>query len=318
LQEKGYGEDEVDLRVVDLAKGENFASSFLRLNPKATVPTLVVPLQKTLSQDVESRYKALTETRAVVDFLDRSRSVLSRTHTTSSAPAPALAAATISLSETSTKIIDIVHSEDCSPNTLAHLNARDLDSLRTLAKDMLPLFTARQTTLAGYISAAECESIHVSDKTKNFWQEKKTATEILLDVYLNAEKGDNELDGEDKKKRDEYLAKATAAWEALKKGLNTLSQELIGPYALGDQVSIADIHLTAWLIRLVKLAGGSSADEGNRAIGLLESHLGGGFRLPKDYEPQRADGDESKLAAFWDVMKARGSWSKVYGDGHCT
>ncbi|KII86472.1 hypothetical protein PLICRDRAFT_700516, partial [Plicaturopsis crispa FD-325 SS-3] len=34
LAEKGYGHDEVDLKIVDLAKGENFAPSFLRLSAK--------------------------------------------------------------------------------------------------------------------------------------------------------------------------------------------------------------------------------------------------------------------------------------------
>lgn len=62
-----------------LGKGENFDPTFLRLNPKgmsqvlcvdrqynpftATVPTLVVPLQKTLSEDVDSRYRAITDTK---------------------------------------------------------------------------------------------------------------------------------------------------------------------------------------------------------------------------------------------------------------
>jgi glutathione S-transferase len=44
-------------------KGENFDPTYLRLNPKATVPTLVVPLEKTLSGDVTSRFKAITETK---------------------------------------------------------------------------------------------------------------------------------------------------------------------------------------------------------------------------------------------------------------
>jgi len=313
-EEKGYGEDEVDLKVVDLGKGENFAPSFLRLNPKATVPTLVVPLQRTLSQDVESRYRALTETRAIVDFLDKSRSAVSRTHTTSSAPAPALAPATISFSDTSMKIIDgTLHSEESSPNTLTYLNARDLDSLRTLAKAILPLFIARQSALAGYLSDAECENIHVSDKTKKFWQDKKAETEVLLHVYLNAEKSDDELEPEDKKKREEYLAKATAAWEAMKNTLITLSKELIGPYALGDQLSIADIHLAAWLVRLVKLSGGSVSDDGNSATAMLESHIGGGYTLPKDFRLLQGDMEQSKLAVFWDTMKARPSW-KVYAD----
>lgn len=319
LEEKGYGEDEVDLKVVDLVKGENYAPSFLRLNPKATVPTLVVPLQRTLSQDVESRYKALTETKAVVAFLDKSRSVLSRTHTTSSAPAPALAPATISFSDTSTEIIDgTLHSDESSPNTLAYLNARDLDSLRALAENFLPLFSGKHSALIGYLSDAECEAIHVSDKTKKFWQDKKTETEIILDVYSNAEKNDDELDPEDREKREAYLARATAAWEVLKNTLKGLNEELIGPYTLGDQLSIADIHLTAWLVRLVKLSGGSSSDDGNSAIAKLESHIGGSFALPKDFQVAqalRADTEQSKLAAFWDAMRARPSWKKVYADG---
>lgn len=43
------------------AKGENYDPTFLRLNPKATVPTLIVPLSNTLSEEVDSRYKAITE-----------------------------------------------------------------------------------------------------------------------------------------------------------------------------------------------------------------------------------------------------------------
>ncbi len=33
----------------------------------ALVPTLVVPLQKTLSEDVESRYRAITESKVGID-----------------------------------------------------------------------------------------------------------------------------------------------------------------------------------------------------------------------------------------------------------
>jgi hypothetical protein len=148
-----------------------------------------------------------------------------------------LAPATISFSDTTAKLIDgILYSEKSSPNTLALLNARNLDSLRTLAKTILPRLTGRQAALAGYLSDAECENIHVSDKTKKFWQDKKAADEILLDVFLNAEKRDDELDAEDKKKRDDYLVTAMATWEAQKNALNILNTELIGPYVLGTTV----------------------------------------------------------------------------------
>jgi hypothetical protein len=47
--------------ILSAAKGENYDPTFLRLNPKATVPTLIVPLSNTLSEEVDSRYKAITE-----------------------------------------------------------------------------------------------------------------------------------------------------------------------------------------------------------------------------------------------------------------
>lgn len=64
------------------AKGENFEPTYLRLNPAGTsftihplctthsqrgvpgtVPTLVVPLDKTISPEIESRYKAIQDTK---------------------------------------------------------------------------------------------------------------------------------------------------------------------------------------------------------------------------------------------------------------
>ncbi|KDN40381.1 hypothetical protein RSAG8_08144, partial [Rhizoctonia solani AG-8 WAC10335] len=94
VQEKGYGDDELETRTVDVVKGETFAPSFLRINPKGTLPTLVAPLSNTLDSSSETKYRALTDTVSVLDFLDKSRSNLSKTHTTSQKPAPALSPAT--------------------------------------------------------------------------------------------------------------------------------------------------------------------------------------------------------------------------------
>ncbi|KAG6868596.1 hypothetical protein C0993_000622 [Termitomyces sp. T159_Od127] len=180
LEEKGYGNDDIDKKQVDLASGGNFDPTFLRLNPKATVPTLVVPLEKTLTDEVESRYKALTETEVtIIDLLDKSRSAMSRTHTTSTAPAPSLRPATFAFSAKSKIIIDAIHSEEGNPNHLAYVNARNEVALRTLATDKLPVLIRREKALAKYISEAEQGKLHVSAKTKAFWQEKKTAVHSM-------------------------------------------------------------------------------------------------------------------------------------------
>ncbi|KAI0275089.1 hypothetical protein BC834DRAFT_850983 [Gloeopeniophorella convolvens] len=328
LEEKGYGKDELDLKLVDLAKGENFSPAFLRLNPKGTVPTLVVPLQNTLSADMESRYKAITDTEALVTFLDKSRSVMSRTHTTSTAPAPALSPATIALSGTAKNIITLIHSAPASPELLFYMNARDPAALRTAAPSIATFLRGRKEALEHYLAENETKEIRISEKTKVFWLEKKKATDDLLAAPGQAEKSDAELSEEGKKARAEYFENTKAAWEVgLALVLNKLNKELVGPFTLGDQISVADVHLAAWLHELVVLSGGSPLDNGSTAIAKLEAHVGGGFTFAKDAAPTAgllgtgsdpttptlaATAPKSKLAVLWDALKERPSWQRVF------
>ncbi|KAJ7125602.1 hypothetical protein C8R43DRAFT_1029494 [Mycena crocata] len=317
LEEKGYAEDEVDLKIVDLAKGENFSVSFLRLNLKGTVPTLVVPFRDSLSEDVESRYKALTDTKAIVALLDQSRSPLSRTRTTSTAPAPSLAPATVAFSAASSALLEILHDEEISPDMLKFINARDGASLKKLAASVVPVVVGRQKALAECVADSASGKIQVSEKVKMFWKDKQTETEQLLEVLLVANKDDAALDPAGKMKRADFFAKAKAAWEVtLKDALVKLNKEIIGPYALGDQLSIADLSLAAWLRSVGNLAGGTAADDGSAVVGKLEAYIGGEFTLPKDFHLVDARRKEvaavSKLAGFWDAMRERESWKKVY------
>jgi len=327
LEEKGYGDDEIDLKMVDLSKGENYLTSYLRINPKATVPTLVVPLETTLSPDIESRYKAIQDTKAIVEFLDKSRSTQSRTHTTSNAPSPSLTPATIAFSAASNKLIGLLHSETANPNLLLYLNARDDASLRALASERLGMLQARRDTLQRLIDDNARAEVRVSEKTRQLWEAKKVETEQLLDVYADAEKDAGALDGQAAKKREEYFALAKEAWKSLREVFPPLLQEMIGPYVLGDQLSIADLHLAAWLARLGKLSGAEVSDDGSTLVRKLEEHIGDGFSLPKDFsvaEARRRAGvvtdtesteRQSRLAAFWDAVRERGSFKKVYADG---
>ncbi|KAJ6575089.1 hypothetical protein B0H19DRAFT_1254707 [Mycena capillaripes] len=315
FEEKGYADDEVDLKPVDLAKGENFSVSFLRLNLKGTVPTLVVPFRDSLADDVESRYKALTDTKAIINLLDQSRSPLSRTRTTSTAPAPSLAPATVAFSAASSALLDILHADEVSPDALIFINARDNASLKALASKSIPLLVGRQKALTECISDAEAGKIQVSEKVKKFWREKQSETEPLLAVLLAADKEEAALDSADKTKRAEFFTKAKAVWEgAVKDAIVKLNKDIIGPYALGDQISLVDLSLAAWIRNIVILAGGAAGDDGSKALGKVEGYLG--FELPKDFrvvDARRKDsGTVSKLAGFWDAMSERASWKKVY------
>ncbi|KJA29104.1 hypothetical protein HYPSUDRAFT_196527 [Hypholoma sublateritium FD-334 SS-4] len=320
IEEKGYGADEIDYRIVDADKGENYDLTFLRLNAKATLPTLLVPYENSLTEDVESRYKALTDAKSIVEFLDKSRSALSRTHTTSSAPAPSLTPATIEATTTCKVIIEeILHHEIANPDTLLYVNARDDASLKVLAKEVLPALQKQEQVISGYLARTADESVRVSEKVKGLWAARLEEIRAVLAVMVDAETPATELDENKKAIRDEFFRTAHRAWEvSLREVLTQLSKEVVGPFTLGDQISIADLHLAGWLARVVKLVGGTGSDSGETVAKRLEGRVG--YTLVRDFKTEQGrrenvEAEQTKIGAFWDGMRERASWRKIYGAG---
>jgi hypothetical protein len=203
----------------------------------------VVPFETTLSNDIESRYKALTSTavcasyreflicsapkleQAIVDFLDKSRSVLSRTNTTSKAPAPSLAPATIAFASASKGFVELLHSEQCDPTQLMYYNAYDQVSLRTLSAQLLPTLSEKQRTLTKLISDRQNGLVQVSEKVAAFWQRKLDEYQSLLKVF----------EGNEKAAVEEYLGTSAKRWGTeLKSAILELSKDFTGPFVFGD------------------------------------------------------------------------------------
>ena len=117
---------------------------------------------------------------------------------------------------------------------------------------------------------------------------------------------------------------------------------------LGDQLSLADIHLAVWLTRIAHLSGALPTEDGNSVIEKIEGVVGVQFvkdlsiaearrraglgspagppgtggewkangASPKTTHPSTDKGSkQSKLAAFWESIKERPSWKKVYEAG---
>lgn len=98
--------------------------------------------------------------------------------------------------------------------------------------------------------------------------------------------------------------------------------------SLGDQLSIADLHLGPWLAHIASLLGCTDADSGDELIARLEARIGSQFKFPKDFQlmvvpdlhanpAQKVTLEEkrAKLAVFWEAMKTRSSWKKAYPGG---
>lgn len=173
-----------------------------------------------------------------MELLDKSRSAQSRTNTTSSAPSPSLAPATIAFSAASNQIIDLLHSQVADPNALFYMNARSESELKSLAKQLIPFLVGRRDTLARLLYESDTGALHVSEKTKAFWQVKKIATDKFLQVFEQAEKNSSELADEERQRREEYLKSSQAAWTGLKDVLATLDTAVLGPYTLGTWKSM--------------------------------------------------------------------------------
>jgi len=277
-------------------------------------------LSNTLSEDVDSRYKAITDSIPIVEFLDKSRSFLSKTHTTSNAPAPALTPATIAGATIAKTIIDIVHSAEAHPGVMRFNNARDDASLRVLAKGFLHVIQDKVGALKKLLAEAESGVIQASEKTKKFWENTLATLEPFLKVLGVAEKPLEELTETEKQERVAFCQVGKQAWEVnLPKVLASLSKEMVGPFALGDQFSTADLHLAAWFTRVAAHAGATTGDDGKTVVEKVEKLIGVGATVfPRDYsssEQDRRGEKQAKLGVFWDALRERDSWQKIYGAG---
>lgn len=71
---------------------------------------------------------------------------------------------------------------------------------------------------------------------------------------------------------------------------------------------------------MAKLVGGTKDDNGETVAVKLEEYIGGGFMIPRDFpaeqiRPQAENGKQTKIGAFWDTIRERPGWKKVYADG---
>ncbi|SJX65343.1 uncharacterized protein SRS1_15614 [Sporisorium reilianum f. sp. reilianum] len=311
LVEKGYAASDVDIKIVNLVKAENFDPSYLRINSKGTVPTLVVPLLETTSAEVATKFRAINDTKAILEFLDKSRSsqntVPAAADSAPVAPAPILAPATIEGKAVSDEIIALVHGADVDPNFLL-LGARSEAEFQagkqglpgTFVSNRYNALVQHQKSLAegsaatvAFDGSANPKSSAIHENLKKWYADKLESQSLLTQAYVH----------NDAHAIQQLVQLTNATWTAVGATLAKLEAKVHGPYALGDQLSLADLHVVPWLARIGAIATGL--------------HHGDGEPLDKIDAVVAADGAKvgDKVRALWTVFSERASFKAVYGDG---
>ncbi|WVN86820.1 uncharacterized protein L203_101993 [Cryptococcus depauperatus CBS 7841] len=289
LYEKGYSEDEYIIKY-------NFNPSYLKINIHGTIPTLVVPILETTGIDVDTKYRSLKDTVSICDFLDQARSAHS-SNTSSNKPAPTLGSATIDAKVTSDAIIDLIHLPAVDPNfiAIAALNAQELKEKASQRPGKS--LSARREALQKYITEARESvsqpsvtakegSLTYNQKIIQFLEEKLKVNEEVWEIY-------NGTAGQEKE--EQFYQVSNKAWsENLPGVLEKLEEMIEGPFTMGDQLSLADLHAISWLARIISIAGGKPVADGIDAIST---------KTGKPIEP--------KLKKFWESWLERESFQKV-------
>ncbi|WOO81417.1 uncharacterized protein LOC62_03G004941 [Vanrija pseudolonga] len=298
LHEKNYGDDEYVLHHVDITKGENFSLPYLRINPNGIYCPNTCGAR---SRQPTSKYafeSAVKRRRAesICAFVDECKPP-SWTPGSTSKVVPVLFPTIAREKELTDLLVALVRDPYVDPNFL-DLAARDAGELGVkLGASQGTMLATRRLALKRYVHMAHDELSLLTpvsalksweQQVVNLLEDKAAANQALFDIYSS----DLGLD-----RQPEFFEASRAAWTVHVSGtLSKLEASMVGPFALGDHLSIADCYIIAWLTRLVSLSHGNPGPGGIHA---LEPNLGG-HRIG------------AKLVAFWQHWIQRKSFRKVF------
>ncbi|BEJ02858.1 hypothetical protein CcaverHIS641_0100330 [Cutaneotrichosporon cavernicola] len=268
LLEKGYPEDEYEVQHVDITSGNNFSPSYLKINGNATIPTLVLPRLDPGNDIDECRFHILDDLKVILRPPFPPSSATRR-------PAPTLSPLTEKDRVLCEDLIDLVRSPQVDPNFL-EVTARDASELRVKLRGVQGVrLRDRQMALTQHLNIARdgaSEAVANGDhKESKRWgevvailEDKWRTSQALVDIWSGAVDEERQL---------EYYEASRAAWTVHLPGtFAKLEVKMTGPYALGDDPSIADCYIIAWLARIVAMCGGGSVPA---ALTLVEPYMGG-------------------------------------------
>ncbi|KAL0058172.1 hypothetical protein AAF712_015164 [Marasmius tenuissimus] len=268
---------EIELKVVDLIKGENFDPEFIKLNPNATLPTLEVDGQ------------VYTSTFEVVQYLiKRSGKDIKPGHK---------------------ELLDKIHEERLNvlnPN-FALLLSRSEEERKAKAQGIPGAFLSGSTSPSTpppppfppnpslsqqdkQPSKKYSQSPSGSPLLKDFYEPRLTTNASLLAFYQDTLPPPTS--------KQDFFSKSTAHFNAIGDFIHDELPQYLPSGGLlllgGTEPSEDDYHLGAWIVRIAATNGAKTGEEGVRAYGR---------EVP------------GEVVEYWRAWARRESFKRVYAEG---
>ncbi|TIB93291.1 hypothetical protein E3Q19_01323 [Wallemia mellicola] len=242
MLEKIYESKDLKLIQVDLNMGDNFHPSFLSINPAGTVPLLLVPNAESIQPDRAPEFTRIADTKNICNFL-----ATKRRSVPSLIPLPHLV-------KKSNEIIDYLHSGDLDTNFLM-LSATNNNELELNSSRAESYLISRQTAFDRYR--------HLCSLDRKNWFELKSQSNLdILNIYRFRSLNDDQI----LSNRQDFFKASQKTWSNLKNFLRKVDIELSsndsGPWIFGQDLTLVDLHLAAFLARVIADINGNMNDEG--------------------------------------------------------
>jgi glutathione S-transferase len=242
---------------------KNFEPEYLQINPNGTIPSLAMP----------SFAKPLVDSVDILEYLDRSRPDITPLTPTDS-----------SSKKRVQQLIKLVHSAQVDTN-LVLLQARSHEELDAKKKSPWNTFlTNRQAVLEKYRG---------ENPSHPFYERRAAENGGLLRLYTSDPSPEHTA----------FFERTHTQYRDFAAGLDHLDSLLALPYAAGESVTTADLHIVPWLAHAMWGARGEEIDEFEPLEKLIQHSV-----------PEFRIGERTKK--WWANMSKRDSFKECYPTLH--
>lgn len=252
------------LIIASIVNGENFAPEYVEINPNGTIPSLTSA----------SLAEPLIESADILKHLDSNHP-----------DGPSLFPTDPKQLSKVERLIAHVHQPKLSTNLIL-LQARDAEELEAKKASFWKDFVGnRQGKLVKYGATHPKIPLYQSRTPENG---------KLYNLYNTSEIGPD---------HEQFFIDSQQGYKDFAAGLRKLDAMIVLPYAAGDKVTAADMHIVPWLAHALWGAGGESVDEFEPLEELIKKSV-----------PDFEFGD--KIRTWWANISATETFKKNYPNLH--